>query len=79
MKRIERLLTVVTIAVVVLVLQNLLMIFELHRTNQTLRSVNQGLKTIQDDLLHVKEDVEANGDSLDALSSLLEDQSSQQN
>ncbi len=79
MKRIERLLTVITIAVVVLVLENLLMVFELHRTNQHLRSMNQGLQTIQEDLLHVKEDVEANADSLDTISNLLEQQAPQQN
>lgn len=77
MKRIERLLTVITITVVVLVLENLLMLFELHRTNQHLRSMNQGLQTIQEDLLHVKEDVEANADSLDTISNLLEQQAPQ--
>ena len=78
MKRIERLLMVLTIAVCVLVLENLLMVFELHSTNQTLRSMHQGLQTIQEDLLHVKEDVEANGDSLDTIGSLLEQQTPQQ-
>ena len=69
---------VLTIAVCVLVLENLLMVFELHRTNQNLRSMHQGLQTIQEDLLHVKEDVEANGDSLDTIGSLLEQQTPQQ-
>ncbi|MCC6588062.1 MAG: hypothetical protein IT168_15320 [Bryobacterales bacterium] len=78
MRRIERFLTILTIAVLLLVLENFVTILELHHVNQNLRAVQRTVQTIQDDVLHVKEDVEANGDALDYISSLLDDQAEQQ-
>ncbi|MFN7924316.1 MAG: hypothetical protein U0Q16_29710 [Bryobacteraceae bacterium] len=66
-------LVVLSTLAVILVAENAFMLVQLHRANTLLAAIRDASQTMQDDVQHVKEDVESNADALENLQALLEE------
>lgn len=53
-------------------IENLAVLWQLRETNRALKSIAEATATMKEDLNHVHDEVEANGESLDYLTELLD-------
>lgn len=70
----KRLLQTLCAGVMLLVVENAVLIAEMWYSNRNLRAIQYQLGIMQDDMQHVRQDVEANAEALEYLTSMLEEQ-----
>ncbi len=70
----KRLLQTLCAGVLLLVAENAVLIAEMWYSNRNLRAIQYQLGIMQDDMQHVRQDVEANAEALEYLTSMLEEQ-----
>ena len=70
----KRLLQIISAGVLLLVAENAVLIAEMWYSNRNLRAIQQQLGVMQEDMQHVRQDVEANAEALEYLTSMLDEQ-----